>query len=319
MPKRSSQIRRLAAVIFALAASADGLRAQEHTVDLQALVAETLIVSQSPTEITLVWWMPEEFWYYSLTSNPSLTDAGVEELLALLRPYHIVMAADGVIGTVGGITYQSEAQVRAGLRLVDVAENRHEPLPLSEVNADLWNLLTSMKPLLANTVGAMGENMHVFVFTALTDEGDRFGRPDEEGSLTIEVGTSVFSWRLPLSALLPPKYCPVDGERLDGAWRYCPWHGVELQLEPPDATGPIDSAATEPIQSIVLDEIEDLDGAVVPEWARYVGDTGVMRYALTVCLGTLATIPVERRQFFATVSDLEAAGFGLTNQFDCQR
>ena len=56
-----------------------------------------------------------------------------------------------------------------------------------------------------------------------------------------------------------------------------------------------------------------------PEWARYVGDTGVMRYTLTLCFGTLATIPAERRQFFATAGDLTAAGFGITDQFDCER
>ena len=235
MSKRSSQIRRLAAVVFALAASAGGLRAQEHTVDINALIAETQKALQEANEVTMVWWMPEEFWYYSLTADPNLTAAGVEELLALFRPYHIMMVADGVVGPVGGITYQSEAQVRAELRLVNVAETRYEPLPLSELNTDLVNFLAAMRPLLANALGETGQNMHFFVFPAFTDDGDRFGRPDEEGRLTVELGTSAFSWRLPLSALLPPKYCPVDGERLDGAWRYCPWHGVELQLEPPDA------------------------------------------------------------------------------------
>ena len=63
----------------------------------------------------------------------------------------------------------------------------------------------------------------------------------------------------------------------------------------------------------------ELVSAGVPDWARYVGDTGVMKYALTNCLGTLAAIPTERRRFFATVRDLEAAGFRLTDQFDCQR
>ena len=235
MSKRSSHIRRLAAVTFALAASADGLRAQEHTIDVNALIAETQKGSEDMDKATFVWWMPEEFWHSSFSSEPGTTDTEVEELLAILRPYHIMMVADGAIGPFGGVTFQSEAEVRSGLRLIDIAENRYEPLPPSEVNPDVLNLAAMITPVLANALGATGQNTFFFVFPALTDEGDRFGLADEEGRLTVEVGTEAFSWRLPLSALLPPKYCPVDGERLDGAWTYCPWHGVELQLEPPAA------------------------------------------------------------------------------------
>ena len=92
-------------------------------------------------------------------------------------------------------------------------------------------------PILANALLEASDGCLHLAATDL-EVGVRGSHPAEvpkEGSLTVEVGTLAFSWRLPLSSLLPPKYCPVDGEKLNGAWRYCPWHGVDLQLDPPDA------------------------------------------------------------------------------------
>jgi len=43
--------------------------------------------------------------------------------------------------------------------------------------------------------------------------------------------TSTYTWRLPVIALMPPKFCPVGKEKVEANWRYCPWHGNKLDAE----------------------------------------------------------------------------------------
>ena len=47
-----------------------------------------------------------------------------------------------------------------------------------------------------------------------------------------------YEWKLPLTALSPPKYCPVGKERVQANWMYCPWHGVKLDA---DSAGAVSS------------------------------------------------------------------------------
>ena len=82
--------------------------AQDRKVDINILMQETQKMGQSPEEMTLVWWIPEDFWRISFQQNPNLTAAQTEEFLKVLRPYIIIVAADGKVGSFGGITYKSE-------------------------------------------------------------------------------------------------------------------------------------------------------------------------------------------------------------------
>jgi hypothetical protein len=45
----------------------------------------------------------------------------------------------------------------------------------------------------------------------------------------------VFEWKLPLTSLSPPKYCPAGKERVQANWKYCPWHRVKLD----ETVGPL--------------------------------------------------------------------------------
>ncbi len=217
-------------LIFALAGGllATPVSAQEFELDINALIDETQWVSPAADEMTMIWWMPTEFWRLSFGDDPSITEEDLTELLGLVTPYHIVLAADGTMGVFGGVTYETEQTVRSNIVLVDAEGRRHGPVDANTLDPDLQGLLNIMKPMLAGMLGPMGENMHFFVFPATTASGERFGDADSEGTLTVELDDAAASWRLPLSSVLPPKICPVDGERMSGAWRFCPWHGVEL-------------------------------------------------------------------------------------------
>jgi len=198
-------------------------------VDVQALVKETQKISQKAKEMTFIWWVPEEFWRASFKQNPNMTAAQTEEFIKVLRPYMLIVAVDGNIGTFGGVTYKSETTIRDNIKIIDSQGTRYRPLSNENVDADTRNFLSMGKPIFANMLGPMGQNMHFLVFPAKDNKGRRIAEARKEGVFSVKLREKEFKWRLPLSSLLPPKICPVDGEELKGAWKFCPWHGVKLQ------------------------------------------------------------------------------------------
>ena len=91
--------------------------AQDIKVDINALIQETQKMSQSAEEMTLIWWIPEDFWRVSFEQNPNMTEAQIEEFIKVLHPYTMIVAVDGKIGSFGGVTYESESTIRNSIRL----------------------------------------------------------------------------------------------------------------------------------------------------------------------------------------------------------
>jgi hypothetical protein len=202
--------------------------AQDRRVDINALVQETQRMSDRSGEMTLIWWIPEEFWRASLEQDPNMTAAQTEEFIKVLRPYMLIVAVDGNIGTFGGVTYKSETTIRDSIQIIDSQGTRYRPLGSENVDADTKNFLSMMKPVFVNMLGAIGQNMHFFLFPAKNTMGRNIAVAKSEGAFSVKLDERVFKWRLPLGSLLPAKMCPVDGEKLSGAWKFCPWHGAEL-------------------------------------------------------------------------------------------
>lgn len=194
--------------------------AQRPDVKLNDLISETQKDTPDPDRVTMVWWLPDEYWEVVLQEEAA-------EALSVVGPYVIIGAVDGKIGPFGGITFETETSVRNRLRLVDGEGRAHTPLAEDQVSPDARSLLAMMRPVLGNALGAMGENFHFFVFAGGEGGGAHLSAT-EEGSFSVFIGDEEFAWRLPLGSLLPPKFCPVDGEALSGAWKFCPWHGAAL-------------------------------------------------------------------------------------------
>ena len=197
-------------------------------VNLNELVSETQKGSQKPDEITLIWWIPEEFWRESFAQDNSITSDGAEEFIKILRPYTLVALVDGKMGTFGGITYRSEADVRKILQIKDRYGTYYSPLGKDKIDSDTSNFLAMMKPMIANILGPMGQNMNFFVFPARDNKGQKIVEAKKKGTFSIKLGENEYRWRLPLSSLLPPKICPRCKEIGSGAWNFCPWCGTEL-------------------------------------------------------------------------------------------
>jgi hypothetical protein len=216
----------LSIFLFGLTTSGN---AQDGKINVNALIEETQMMSEGTDDMTMVWWIPEEFWQASFDQDPSISAAEAEEFINVLRPYTLVIAVDGTIGTFGGVTYKSESYLRANISIIDNQGISYSPLSTSVVNADATNFLSMMKPVFSNMLGPMGENMHFIVFSGKNKSGNPLADPHKEGSITISLEDEKFKYRLPLGSLLPPKKCSIDGEKMNGAWKYCPFHGVELK------------------------------------------------------------------------------------------
>jgi cyclophilin family peptidyl-prolyl cis-trans isomerase len=201
--------------------------AQVDQVNLNSLVDEIFKVSPNPDAMTMVMWMPEEYWRVS-NEGSGMAKEQLEEMLAVLRPYTLIAAVDGTVGPFGGVRYVSEPTLRESIWLVDGDGNTYRPLPEKQVDPDTRNLLAMMTPIWSQLMGATGEHFVAFAFPVKDGQGHRIAEATMEGQFSVRVGQEEFSWRLPLGSLIPQKVCPVDGELMSGAWRYCPWHGVEL-------------------------------------------------------------------------------------------
>ena len=202
--------------------------AQGRKVDINALVQETQKMSDTSGEMTLIWWIPEEFWRASFEQDPNMTAAQTEQFIQVLRPYMLIVAVDGNIGTLGGVTYKSETTIRDSIQVIDGQGTRYRPLSSENIDADTKNFLSMMKPIFVNMLGPIGQNMHFFLFPAKNTMGRNIAVAKSEGAFSVKLDTRLFKWRLPLGSILQAKICPVDGEKLSGAWKFCPWHGVEL-------------------------------------------------------------------------------------------
>ena len=214
--------------MFLLCGWSKAVLSQESKIDLNALIQETQMASEIYNEVTLVWWVPEEFWRVSLVSDPSVTEAQIEELLEVVRPYTFIIVVDGRTGAFGKVTYRSEAEIRTSIRIRDSKGNRYRPFSKDKVDVSTKNLLSMMKPVLVSLLGPLGQNMHFFLFPAKNKKDQSICKAKKEGVFWVELGEREFKWRLPLGSLFPPKICPKCKEKCSGAWQFCPWCGTEL-------------------------------------------------------------------------------------------
>lgn len=222
----------LASLLSCVCAAIAAAQTQTAGVDLNALTNETQKMSPEADHMALVWWIPEEYWQVALSQNPGTSKQQTEQFVQTIRPYVVFAVVDGKIGSFGGVTYKSEETVRSTIQIVDEKGTVFRPLADEKVDPDTRNILAIMKPILSNMMGKLGENMHFVVFPAKDTAGRRLADPYREGTLSLKLGADTYKWRLPLGSLMPPKTCPVDGEVLNGAWKFCPWHGDKLVTKP---------------------------------------------------------------------------------------
>lgn len=196
--------------------------------NINDIIRDTQKVSNAGHEMNLVWWVPEQYWRTSFEASQKLTPQAISDFLKTIKPYTVFAVVKGKIGSFGAMTYEDEATIRGELVFVDSDGNQYTPLADSEINSDMKNFIDMMKPIFANMLGSMGQNIDFYLFPAMGKNGKSLADPEKEGRFSVRLARQEFKWRLPLGSVLSPKICPKCGEKLSGAYKFCPYDGTAL-------------------------------------------------------------------------------------------
>jgi len=207
------------------------LYAQDFKVNVNKLTEQTQKLSESPDNMRLVWWIPVEFWQAIFDQDQGINKEQADNILFAFRQYTMFVIIDGTILEDGTITYRSRDETFSNIVLTDMNKKKFTPLIEDEIDDKTKELIITMKPILGNTLGKLGDNMHFFLFQKKGNPLEAIINAKEKENFTIAVNKENFTWNLPLGALLKPKKCPEDSKLVDGSWTFCPWHGKKLVLD----------------------------------------------------------------------------------------
>ena len=204
-------------------------------VDLTSLIQETQEV-EADNGFSFIWWIPQEYWKTALSTDSSLSSTQTAELLNLLEPYFMLAVAQGESSSIGAMRFYSLEQVRQNLTFYYEDANGEQKIltPTTTLSPDVELLQNSLKPILEQTVGNFGQNIHFFTFEDRDSQGTRQISPYEKGTIKVRLSSdnqtmdNDFAIDLPLNSLYVPRICP-NGKEADISWQYCPWDGTKLE------------------------------------------------------------------------------------------
>jgi hypothetical protein len=200
-----------------------------QNIDFDMMVEETQIFSNNPDKMIMVWWIPNEYWLAIAEDDPLFDISLAEETVETLNPYIVTFVLMGKVGSFGGVKYESVESIYSNCKLMLSNHHMLSPIERSNIEPDVKNFMDMMKPMFANMMGAMGENMHYVLFNAKYQNGDFYINSRDKDHFMVNVLDERLKFNLPLASLFPKKTCPECGEILNGLYSYCPFDGIELQ------------------------------------------------------------------------------------------
>lgn len=215
---------------FVVSALGQNKQATTEKIDYTGLLRETQQAPKEPGYVGLVWWTPAAFWEQA-AERAGMSETKAAERYAPLSKYTMIVTTLGKVG-IGNVDWIPEAVIRDNITLRDDEGNIYKPV--SKVSGDAEGLASILKPVFRNILGPMGDNVGIFFFSGTNKMARPIADPLAPGKFSVVIanllGTpeSAFEWQLPLTALSPPKYCPIGKERVQANWKYCPWHGNKL-------------------------------------------------------------------------------------------
>ncbi len=215
-------------ILFLIFSLSGTLLAQDFKVNINKLTEETQQLSNSPDKMRLVWWIPTDFWEAVFSQDESIPEMDANAMLNEFEKYTMVATIDGTIDADGNIHYISEEAIFNKLKVINDLQEEFSPLTEDQIDLNTKRLITIMKPVLANMLGKLGENMHFFLFQKVNNPMEKIVNAKNKEKFTVKLSDEQFQWQLPLGSLLKPKKCPIDEQLHDGSWSYCPYHGKRL-------------------------------------------------------------------------------------------
>lgn len=204
-------------------------------VDLGAFSQDSQAQAGGDQEVSVFWWIPVEFWEASVAKQGGGNEKD-GSMVDALRPYILVGVVRAKISPLGGFRFASREQVKDGLR-VRYEKPGAQPLPLvavDEVDPDVNIVLGTIRPILANAIGPMGQSMHFFTLTDSVERAVTPISPYEPGVLRFTLGAAgelaatEGAVETPMNSLFVPRLCP-NGKPAHVSWKVCPWDGTALK------------------------------------------------------------------------------------------
>lgn len=191
--------------------------------ELQKIIQDTQRLAQEPSRITIVWWIPIEFWDVVLRKNPGVTDDARVQFCKAMNEYLVfaVMSAD--VDPFGGISTKERAAIETNTEL-SIAGTIVTSLNTDTLSATARQFISIMKPSMANMLGQFGKGMEFLVYPNRCQKISALN----PGSLSYTAFGNRFDWRLPIGSLLPPKIDEKTKQVFPGDYLYNPYTGERL-------------------------------------------------------------------------------------------
>lgn len=200
------------------------------------LIVDTQISPKGLTDdhTAVVWWVPQEFWDSTFARDPSIGEKDKAAMRDALKGVSLLGIVQADMSRLGSFKFYPKEDIERHLRIsyTDGGGVKNTVELVSDINPDLTVLLGAIKPILAQAMGNMGENLHFFVLKDMDSQGQRMINPYKPGSLRVSLeelgGADIVSdIPLPLNSLFVPRKCP-NGRDANVTWAYCPWSGEKL-------------------------------------------------------------------------------------------
>lgn len=210
-------------LIFCFPVFLGTLKAQVADVNLNDFIKETQVLERINDRNLLVWWIPNSYWRIA-TKNKAMGPSDSKMIENTFGNYVVFCLID--YKTSGAqFTFRDEKTLRT-LSTLFCGDQSLKALPESEYDETMRLFMSYFKPIFSNLLGQMGEGMTFLLFKKLDncsiDE-------NKKSDFSFQYAGKKISFVTPLACLLPPKNCPIDGQKMAGNWEYCPFHGTKLK------------------------------------------------------------------------------------------
>tara|TARA_Y100000588_G_C14073406_1_gene846813 strand:+ start:380 stop:1087 length:708 start_codon:yes stop_codon:yes gene_type:complete len=225
----------MAWVAIGSASAAQRKALKEVDVDQMTTDTQKTAKGASDQHMALTWWIPKEYWESVFSRDPTLGAAEKREMIRLLSTTSILAVVQADVTNFGAFKFYAKEEVEKNMRIVftDPSGAKRRFAPIQTIDPELKVVLGIFKPILANAMGNMGQNMHFFVLNDRAGFSGRLMDPYRKGSISIDLAQRDkrlinATIPLPLNCLFIPRKCP-NGKDAHISWKFCPWTGKRLE------------------------------------------------------------------------------------------
>lgn len=195
---------------------------------VEDIVRDTQRLTVEDGSVSMIWWIPVQFWEASMRDNADLPEAARTEIIGFMAEYNVVALLRAKAGPEGLEDIRPKDELVKNTR-VEANGKVLEPLAADKVSPAALVLLSQLKPVIAAAAGQVGEAMEFVVYPAFVD-GKAIIDATQPGALNVTFYGRTQQWRLPLGSLLPPKIDKVTGEQFPGNYEYNPYTGKKIEV-----------------------------------------------------------------------------------------